>query len=120
MNWPSNATLIQAEYLLVALIGLLLAFGVRRGHAYWPTTRLLALAIGVRGIFWGVWRLTGDRVINDDTLFEFIHLYLAIQLFLLLWATYLVVRENHLGRAVNLRGRPTKRPRMYGRRWDDE
>lgn len=103
-------TVMMAEYTAAAIITLYIVWGWKRGPNYWPAGRLLALSVGVRAVYMGSlqWQTRGDEHGAFAEVVASPWGNLAITsfiLFLALWALYLVLRTNRLGREVDVLGR---------------
>lgn len=103
--------ILLLEYIAIAVIGIYIVWGWRRGPNYWPAGRLLALVAGARAVYlasiqWQSWGESHEAV-AEALASPWGNLVLTTGLLLaMLWSLYLVLRTNCKGREVDLLGRP--------------
>ena len=98
------------ELILTTIVATLIALLSRRGPSYWPAIRVLALVMGIRGVYWILlrilyWQQSAEHyiAIAQQPLWQ--GLYYALELGGLLWVLWIVVRTNRSGHPVDLLGR---------------
>lgn len=102
------------QLFLTAALGMLIALSAKRGPSYWPVVRILAMIIGLRGMFYIMlrvlyWSATPEHYleITNEPLWR--GLYYGLQLGGMLWAIWIIDRTNRQGKTVNLVGQELNR-----------